>query len=99
MLLNERGTYSIIDPKGVIGPEIFDLPRYILNERDFIEEKACEEYIISIVKMISKALDYPIEDILKVYFIEVMLANVWCIEDGELPDLSQIEIAVKLAFK
>ena len=34
ILLRKDGSYAMIDPKGVAGPEILDLPRYIMNEID-----------------------------------------------------------------
>lgn len=96
MLLNDKGVYCIIDPKGVIGPAIFDLPRYILNEMDFVSNNECKNHIFQVVEMISKKTNYLFVDILKLLFMEVMLANVWCIEDGEEHDLDEIFIALEL---
>ena len=96
MLLNDKGTYCMIDPKGVIGPEIFDLPRYILNEMDYATDDKCKQHISNIIEMISKKLNYPFQDIMKLFFMEVVLANVWCIEDGEKPNLHQILVATEL---
>lgn len=96
MLLNDKGVYCIIDPKGVIGPAIFDLPRYILNEMDFVSDDQYKNHILQVVEIISKKTIYSFVDILKLLFMEVMLANVWCIEDGEEPDLHQIFVALEL---
>ncbi len=96
ILLNDKGTYCMIDPKGVIGPKIFDLPRYILNEIDFVPDNECKNHVVQIVEMINKEIDYPFADIMKLFFMEVILANVWCIEDGEEPNLHQILIATQL---
>ena len=48
--------------------------------------------IISIKIIYYKSLD----DIFKLLFMEVMLANVWCIEDGEELDLHKISVALEL---
>ena len=46
--------------------------------------------------LIINNMNYPFIDLLKLFFMEVMLANVWCIEDGEEPSLHQILIATLL---
>ena len=96
IILNDEGIYCIIDPKGVIGPEIFDIPRYILNEMDFVSAEESKKHIIQVAEMISQETKYPFTDIIKLFFMEVMLGNVWCIEDGEKPDMHQIKIATEL---
>lgn len=96
MLLNADGEYFIIDPKGVIGPAIFDLPRYILNEMDFVSDNQHKNHILQVIEMISKKTNYSLDDISKLLFMEVMLANVWCIEDGQEPDLYKISVALEL---
>lgn len=42
ILLSNNGDYVIIDPKGVIGDPVFDIPRFILNE--FGDEITTELY-------------------------------------------------------
>ena len=96
MLLNSKGSYSIIDPKGIIGPAIFDLPRYIMNELDPYINKEGKEHIISVISLIGKTLNYSISDIKKLFFMEVILANVWCIEDGQELNLNDILIATEV---
>jgi streptomycin 6-kinase len=96
MIRNDKGIYYMIDPKGVIGPEIFDLPRYILNEMDYVSESVCKNHVFQIAEMISSKTEYPLNDIIKLFFMEVMLANVWCIEDDEEPCRNQIQIAEEL---
>ncbi|HEX3078092.1 MAG TPA: aminoglycoside phosphotransferase family protein [Lachnospiraceae bacterium] len=99
MIQNDKGIYYMIDPKGVIGPEIFDLPRYILNEMDYVSESECKNHVFQIAEMISSKTEYPLKDIIKLFFMEVMLANVWCIEDNEEPCLNQIHIAEELLYE
>lgn len=79
LLLRGDGSYAVIDPKGVVGPEILDLPRFLLNEADMSDDPAHMERIISLV---SRSCGYPEEDLRKALFLEAVLANVWCVEDG-----------------
>jgi streptomycin 6-kinase len=96
MLLNSKGSYSIIDPKGIIGPSIFDLPRYIMNELHPYINKDGKEHIMRVISLIGETLDYSISDIKKLFFMEVILANIWCIEDGQEPNLKDISIATEV---
>lgn len=78
-LLRADGSYAVIDPKGVIGPEILDLPRFLLNEADISDDPAHMERVIH---LLSQACGYPEEELRKALFMEAVLANVWCVEDG-----------------
>lgn len=49
LLLRSDGSYAVIDPKGVIGPEILDLPRFLLNEANFDDDPAHMERAIRLV--------------------------------------------------
>lgn len=79
LLLRADGSYTVIDPKGVVGPEILDLPRFLLNEVDLSDDPAHMERAIH---LISFHLGYPEEDLWKALFMEAVLANVWLVEDG-----------------
>ena len=81
LLLRADGSYAVIDPKGVIGPKILDLPRFLLNEADMSNDPAHMERAIHLV---SQACGYPEEDLRNALFMEAVLANVWCVEDGML---------------
>ncbi len=96
ILLGESDNYYIIDPKGVVGPAIFDLPRYILNELYYVSINDYKNHIIGVVSFITNNTCYSFVDIIKVFFIEVLLANVWNIEDGEEPDYHQIDVVSEL---
>lgn len=83
ILLDSNDSYRIIDPKGVIGDPIFDIPRFILNEFWF-EPKTDElklkvNYIIS---ELSKMLCVPVDVLKKCTFIETIMGTCWWIEDG-----------------
>lgn len=86
----------MIDPKGIIGPLILDLPRFILNEFDTEYDETPAEHIRNVIKLISRRFAYPAEDIAKAFVMETFLANIWCIEDGVEPDTEQVEIAERV---
>lgn len=83
ILQSKSGNYVIIDPKGVIGPPVFDIPRFVLNELDKYENSRQEIHIDKVIQIISRLLKYPVDDIYQLFFMEVMLANAWNFEDGE----------------
>lgn len=96
MLLGSDG-YRIIDPKGVIGDPICDVPRFVLNEyqeEDSLEgnESRIKEALIQL----HERLSYPLEDLCKMFFIETAMSLSWCVEDGTIPDLGALKIAMAL---
>lgn len=74
ILRRADGSYAVIDPKGVIGPAILDLPRFLLNEQDDTVRHA--------VLWMHRRFGYPVEDICKAFYMEAVLANLWLAEDG-----------------
>lgn len=82
LLLREDGDYVFVDPKGVVGPKIFDLPRFILNELDTRYQESDVEHIEGVITTLCEKLDYPEEDVRTLFYMEAVLANVWFIEDG-----------------
>ena len=49
LLLRADGSYAVIDPKDVVGPEILDLPRFLLNEADMSNDPAHMKRAIRLV--------------------------------------------------
>lgn len=99
ILLREDGNYAMIDPKGVVGPEILDLPRYIMNEIDTKYEGSAKEHMQEVVHRISEVFAYPKIEVAQAYFMEVVLGNVWCVEDGEEINAEEIEIAWEILLE
>ncbi|MCJ8008447.1 aminoglycoside phosphotransferase family protein [Lederbergia wuyishanensis] len=97
ILLNTDGEYKIIDPKGVVGDPIFDVPRFILNE--FGDEITPELYekINYIINVLEKSLDIPNEVIKKCLFVETAMGICWCVEDGAVPE-EYSELVKTVAF-
>lgn len=92
LLRRYDGSYAVIDPKGVIGPEILDTPRFIMNELDTPYEEPEKEHMAKVIALISRELHYPEADVRKLYFMEVVLGNLWCLEDGE--EMNEEELAL-----
>lgn len=96
MLLSEEGNYKIIDAKGVLGPQIFDIPRFILNELDEKSGTEGKEYILNVIEKISRLLSYPIEDLKDLFFMETALACAWCLESSDEPDWQAMRTAEEI---
>lgn len=82
-ILKSKDDYKIIDPKGVIGNPIFDIPRYMLNE--FWDEKdssKVDETIELVFSIISEKLNVSRAVLSKLLYIEGVMAICWCIESG-----------------
>jgi streptomycin 6-kinase len=82
ILLGNGGEYIIIDPKGVIGDPVFDVPRFILNE--FGDEKNTETYkkIIDIIYILEKKLNIPNDILKQCLYVETAMGVCWSVEDG-----------------
>lgn len=80
------GIYCMIDPKGVIGPSVFDVGRFLLNEIDCATEAGKKEHITKAIQILGEELSFSIEELLQVLYIEAWLACVWDLEDGNSPE-------------
>jgi streptomycin 6-kinase len=86
ILLGSDGEYKIIDPKGVIGDPVFDVPRFILNE--FGDEITTELYkkINDIICILEKELNIPNCILRQCLYVETAMGICWCVEDGSSPE-------------
>lgn len=82
ILLGPDGAYIIIDPKGVIGDPVFDVPRFILNE--FGDEITAELYkkINDIINVLEKNLNIPNDILKQCLYVETAMGVCWSVEDG-----------------
>lgn len=96
ILQKKSGNYVIVDPKGVIGPPVFDIPRYVLNELDQCDDSLREVHIDKVIHILSRLLKYSANDIYQLFFMEVMLANAWNFESGEELEEKDIKLAWKV---
>jgi len=85
ILLGPEGEYKIIDPKGVVGDPIFDVPRFILNEFGDDITPDLFEKINYIIHILEESLDIPSKVIRECLFVETAMGICWCIEGGSTP--------------
>lgn len=76
MLLNSKGGYTIIDPKGVVDDPVMETARFLMNEIPCDEIKIRE-----MVKIMSPVIGISENDIIKSMFVDAALSNSWCMED------------------
>jgi len=93
ILLGVNDKYRIIDPKGVVGDPIFDIPRFILNEfygKDYVSYDFYSKHIEKLICYFQKSLNVPIDIIKKCIFIEMTMANCWNVESNEEPEIHYV---------
>ena len=76
MLLNAKGGYTIIDPKGVVDAPVMETARFLMNETPCTEDK-----IIEMAGIMSPVINIPVADILKSMFVDAALSHSWCMEE------------------
>ena len=67
-----------------------------MNELDTKYMTSAENHMYEVVRCVSNTLGFPLEDVVKVYFMEVILGNVWSVEDGEEVNAEEIELATRI---
>lgn len=73
ILKNENGSYTVIDPKGVIGDPVFDLSRFILDEfRDDLTSEP-KDVIIDFVQKLGDSVGIPCGILLRCLYIETVI--------------------------
>ncbi len=73
ILKNENGSYTVIDPKGVIGDPVFDLSRFILDEfRDDLTSEP-KDVVIDFVQKLGDGVGIPCEILLRCLYIETVI--------------------------
>jgi len=97
ILRGADGAYTIIDPKGVVGAPMFDIPRFVINEHDggcaAVEKRA---HTAETLRLLSEALGYPLADLAAAYAVEMTLAHCWSVESDEEPDMPGVRLAHEL---
>ena len=73
ILKNEKGGYTVIDPKGVIGDPVFDLSRFILDEfRDDLTSES-RDVITDFVQALGDSVGIPREILLRCLYVETVI--------------------------
>lgn len=96
ILRNNQNGYTLIDPKGVIGDSIFDIPRFLLNEMEDELDKKLFDKIIYAITVIGEKLGIPTKIIKETFYIEMAMAECWMAEDGELVNLDKVIFAERI---
>lgn len=86
ILRRDDGKYAIIDPQGLVGDPVFDIPRYILKEYDdskdlSIEKQACR--VNQIIEYFEYSLGVPSDILRKCFYVEIVTFECWCASVGE----------------
>jgi streptomycin 6-kinase len=88
-----------IDPKGVIGPRIYDCGRFIHNFIPFAADRGCTSEAVALAaglilrrcQTLSELSRYPTADLIAVGFIDLTLASSWSVADGETVNYSLLQ--------
>jgi len=76
MLLNSKGGYTIIDPKGVVDDPVMETARFLMNETPCEESK-----IMEMAAIMSPIIGISGKDILNSMFVDAALGQSWCMEE------------------
>ena len=99
ILLGEDNCYRIIDPKGVIGDRVFDIPRFIVNEfADILDHEFAEKFK-HIVRFFSDKLEISEQDIMRLVYVEMCMGECWHVEDGREVNMDYVDFAEKMIRK
>ena len=86
ILLGNEGRWRVIDPKGVVGDPVFDIPRFILNE--FAD--GYNESLPRVIQILSDKLNIPQGDLMRLTFVETCMAHCWVAESVQEPNVGQV---------
>ena len=78
MLLNSKGSYTIIDPKGVVDDPVMETARFLMNETQNHDET---DKILEMAAIMSPIIDIPLKDILGSMYVDAALGQSWCMEE------------------
>ncbi|MBT3427488.1 MAG: phosphotransferase [Gammaproteobacteria bacterium] len=91
ILQDSRLGWVAIDPKGVVGPRIFDCGRFIHNFLPYPTQEPTRsrsqvsdaDLILKRCQRLSELSSYPVDDLIAVGFIDLTLAICWTFADGD----------------
>lgn len=86
MLLEQGGQYRLIDPKGVLGDPVFDIPRFILNEFGDAITTELHAKIHDIIRILASKLQIPGSILKQCLYVETAMGMCWSAEDGVNPE-------------
>jgi streptomycin 6-kinase len=86
ILQKTGGEYAIIDPQGLVGDPVFDVPRFILAENYEIRKKTINDrtkIINHIIEYFENSLNIPVKIIKQCFYVEIVLFECWCASVGD----------------
>ena len=87
ILLDERSGWTIIDPKGVIGPPCLEVGRFLQNQLpSHLPAGRREELVRERVGILSAELGYTPETVAASGLVDCVLSHCWSFEDDGLSD-------------
>ena len=98
ILKNSNGSWTLIDPKGVIGKHPLESGRFVINQLAVIEKKDHRKYFKFMVDSFAETLRVSREIIVMCSFIESVLACCWTLE-GELEKNDIEEVLSDVEYK
>lgn len=96
ILLGEDNYFRIIDPKGVIGDRVFDIPRFIVNEFTDVLDHDFDVKFRHIVRNFSEKLTVSEQDILRLVYVEMCMGECWKVEDGRELNIDHVDFVAKI---
>ncbi len=79
-ILQNGDDWIVIDPKGVIGAPIYEIWAFLHNP-----EPLEKSVLLNRIEYLSKALRYPVQQIINCCFVQSILSWTWDLEDGLPP--------------
>lgn len=99
ILLEQNGEYRIIDPKGVIGDPVFELPRFMLNEVGDVIIPGTYGRMNAVIVNLAERLEVPETVLRQLFYIETAMAESWNVESRLAPSLEHVELAWSLLME
>jgi len=78
MLLDSNGSYTVIDPKGVVDDPVMETARFLMNEVDTPNNK---DMLLEMVSIMAPIIGIPEADMLKSMYVDAALGGCWCLEN------------------
>lgn len=85
-ILMKGEDWVLIDPKGVIGKQVFDCGRFFLNQLAELDNNEHSATIRLMASIFAKALNTGRKEVLKGAYIEKVLSCCWTLEGNISPD-------------
>ena len=101
ILLGSDGTYSIIDPQGMVGTFVYDTGRYMLIEcycaiGDSKDMGNAFDVVCKVIDYFEKSLNIPNEILRKCFYIELVTYECWSKSFWGNYDINNITLAEKV---